>query len=364
MIWELLGSAAAAVAVVWVAFSVAGLSAPFGFLVASMIAFYAFYGILCWRLHGVLVAKDRLATVAMWTGAVAALVPLVALITYVCIQGAPVALANFPHFFVADMTQATATNPVTDAGAGAAIVGSLEQVALASVVTVPLGIMTAMYLVDHKGMFARLVGGVADATTGSPAIITGLFIYILWVAPHHHSGKSGLSAAMALAVMMLPIVIRAAQEVISVVPGSLREAALALGSPRWRVMLRVVLPTARAGLATAVILGMARIAGETAPVLFNAGGSASYNWNPFRGQQDNLPLRIYELIFEGQKNLTREAWGVSFVLVLVVLLLFIAARIAGTARVGRGFAPWRAFRGMRSPLQRMTDRSLNRSSNQ
>jgi phosphate transport system permease protein len=369
--WELGGSAAAAVAIVWVAFSVGGqpivlswfsintASAALPFYLSWWLAFALIYGVVCWRLHGVLVMKDRLATVALWTGGLVALIPLVGLITYVIIQGAPVALARFPHFFVADFSQATATAPVTDAGAGAAIVGTIEQVGLATLVTVPLGIMAAIYLVDHKGLFARLVGGVVDATTGAPAIITGIFIYLLWVKPRGVNGKSGLAAAMALAVMMLPIIIRAAYEVISVVPGSLREAALALGAPRWRVMLRVVLPTARAGLATAVILGIARVAGETAPVLFNAGGNIRYNWNPFHGYQDNLPLRIYELIFEGQKNFTREAWGVSFVLVLVVLFLFISARIAGASRPGRSMAPWAVVRRfhVRSPLQRMTDRS-------
>ena len=116
--------------------------------------------------------------------------------------------------------------------------------------------------------------------TGAPAIIAGLFVYLLWTAPHHHSGKSGFAAALALAVMMLPVVTRAAQEVLAIVPGSLREAALALGAPEWRVLLRVVLPTARAGLTTAVILGVARIAGETAPVFFNAGGLGRLQLEP------------------------------------------------------------------------------------
>jgi phosphate transport system permease protein len=220
-------------------------------------------------------------------------------------------------------------------GAGAAIVGSVEQVGLATAFTVPLGILAATYLVDSRGLFAKVVSYVVDAMTGAPAIIAGLFIYLLWVAPQRETGKSGFAAAMALAVMMLPIVTRTSQEVIGVVPGSLREAALALGAPRWRVLVRVVLPTARAGLVTAVILGVARVAGETAPVLFNAGGAARYNWNPFRGQQDDLPFRVYELIFQGAKNANRDAWGVSFVLVLVVLTLFLLARLAGGSRPGR-----------------------------
>ena len=185
---------------------------------------------------------------------------------------------------------------------GAAIVGTIEQVGIATVITVPLGILTATYLASNDNPFSRTVSAVVDAMTGAPAIIAGLFVYLLWVVPHHTAGKTGFAAALALAVMMLPVVTRAAQEVVAIVPGSYREAALALGAPEWRVLLRVVLPTARAGLMTAVILGVARIAGETAPVLFNAGGFAGYNCNPFSGQQDNLPLRIYELIFQPGKR--------------------------------------------------------------
>ena len=126
----------------------------------------------------------------------------------------------------------------------------------------------------------------------------------------------------------------------------LKEAALALGSPQWRAVLRVTLPTARVGLITAMILGIARVAGETAPVLFTAGGNSKYNWNPFSGKQDDLPLRIYELIFQPGVNSTRDAWGVAFVLVLVVLTLFILARLIGWKKPGPvGFTvPWRTRR--------------------
>jgi phosphate transport system permease protein len=240
------------------------------------------------------------------------------------------------------MSQLTASSPVTAVGTGAATVGTVEQVGLATVMTVPVGVLTATYLASSRGPFAGVVGYVVDAMTGAPAIIAGLFIYLLWVAPRQVAGKSGFAAAMALAVMMLPIVTRAAQEVVAVVPGSLREAALALGAPEWRVLVRVVLPTARAGLVTAVILGIARIAGETAPVLFNAGGNSHFNYNPFHGQQDNLPFRIYELIFQPGVNVIRAAWGVSFVLVLVILVLFVLARWAGAA--GPGHRRWRTRR--------------------
>ncbi len=340
------GSGVAAVALVWLCFTVAGVTGPLGFAVCAIAAFMFIYGIICWQLHGVLAMKDRLATLSIWTGALVAFIPLAAVIIYVFIRGAAVVFAHFPHFFIADMSNLTATSPVTAVGAGAAIVGTVEQVGLATLFTVPLGVLTATYLVNNRNAFSKVVSNVVDAMTGAPAIIAGLFIYLLWVVPQKQAGQTGFAAALSLSVMMLPIVTRASQEVISIVPGSLREAALALGSPQWRAVVRVLLPAARVGLITAMILGIARVAGETAPVLFTAGGSARYNWNPFSGKQDDLPLRVYELIFQPGVNTTRVAWGVAFVLVLVVLTLFVLARLIGAKKPGpSGFTvPWRTRR--------------------
>jgi phosphate transport system permease protein len=345
MVIETVGSALAALALVWVVFTVEGVNAPFGMAVSWLTLFFTIYGVLCWRLYGVLTAKDRMATLGIWAGALLAMFTLGAVIGYVILRGFSAVFTDFPHFITADMSHLGGASKITDLGAGAAIVGTVEQVGLATIITVPLGIMTATYLVGSNGPFARLVSAVVDAMTGAPAIIAGLFVYLLWVVPHKENGKSGLAAALALAVMMLPIVTRAAQEVVAIVPGSLREAALALGAPEWRVLLRVVLPTARAGLMTAVILGIARIAGETAPVLFNAGGLAKYNWNPFSGQQDDLPFRIYENIFQPGAVIQQSAWGVSLVLVIVVLILFLTARTLGKSSPGRrSYLPWKLRR--------------------
>ena len=314
LVKELGGSAVAGVAVVWLAFYVSGTSissGALGFGVCCIGAFFTVYAMLCLSLHGILVMKDRLATVAIWAGALVAFIPLVWVIGYVIVQGGSVVVAHFPHFFYADFTGYTATAPVTAVGAGAAIVGTIEQVGLATIFSVPLGVLTATYLVNSRTAFATVVSNVVDAMSGAPAIIMGLFIYILWVLPQKEIGQTGFAASMALAVMMLPIVTRTAQEVISIVPGSLTEAALALGSPRWRSILRVTLPTARVGLVTAVILGVARIAGETAPILFDTGGNPAYNFNPFSGKQDDLPFRVYQQILQPGVDSTREAWGVA-----------------------------------------------------
>ena len=338
---ESVGSAAASFALVWVVFTLAGIDAPFGLAVCWLLAFLTIYGVLVRIRHGVLIAKDRLATMGIWAGAAIAFFILAAVISYVLIKGFTAVFGGFPHFFIADMSRLGGNAHIRDLGVGAAIVGTIEQVLIATVLTVPLGVLTATYLASNDGPFARTVSAVVDAMTGAPAIIAGLFVYLLWVVPHGVSGKTGFAAALALAVMMLPVVTRAAQEVVAIVPGSYREAALALGAPEWRVLLKVVLPTARAGLMTAVILGIARIAGETAPVLFNAGGFASYNWNPFSGQQDNLPLRIYELIFQPGTVPIQAAWGTSLVLIFVVLFLFVLARRLGSAGAGRrAFIPW------------------------
>jgi len=341
---EFVASALGSLAGIWLVFTLAGISAPFGLGVAWLLTFATVYGVVCWRLHGILVMKDRLATLAVWAGALSALIPLILVIVFVIVKGGAVVFARFPHFFYGDMSGLGANSPVTAVGAGPAIVGTVEQVAIATLLTVPIGILTATYLVDNDNWFSRTVASVVDAMTGSPAIIAGLFVYLVWVVPLKTSGKSGMAAALALAVMMLPIVTRAAQEVIAVVPGGLREASFALGAPQWRTISRVVLPTARVGLATAVILGVARVAGETAPVLFNAGGNAYYNWDPFHGQQDNLPLRVYELIQQPSANAIRVAWGISFVLVLVVLVLFILARLIGASNPARLLVPWRTAR--------------------
>ena len=340
---ELAGSAVAATALVWFVFTIAGIKGPLGEALCMLVAFVAIYGVICWQLYGVLAMKDRLATVAIWSGALAAFIPLVAVIVYVAIKGISVVWAHFPHFFLADMSGLTANSPVTAVGAGAAIIGTIEQVGIATVITVPLGVLTATYLVTNRNAFARVVSMVVDAMTGSPAIIAGIFIYIIWVVPQKENGQTGFAAALSLSVMMLPIVTRASEEVIAIVPGSLKEAALALGSPQWRSTLRVVLPTARVGLVTAMILGIARVAGETAPVLFTAGGNPHFNWNPFSGKQDDLPLLMKELIFQSGKNITRDAWGVAVVLVMVVVTLFILARLIGAKKPGpSGFTvPWR-----------------------
>ncbi len=331
---ECVGALVAAVATVLVIFSVAGEFPLFGMLVCTVLLFLVLYGLLSWRLHGLLVMKSRLGSAYVWAGGLLALVPLVDMVIFIVIRGLPVVAAHFPAFLVNDAVGGP-TEPVWKVGVGQAIVGSVEQVALATLYTVPVSILTATYLTEYDTWFTRLVRLIVDAMMGMPSIIAGLFVYLWWVQPRHTSGYSGFAASLALGVLMLPIMIRTAEEVIRVVPGSLREAALALGSPRWRVTLRVVLPTAKSGLITAVILGVALGVGETAPVLFTALGNNRYNLNPFSGAQADLPLQIIQNVKSSAPNQVREGYGGAFVLITAVLALFTTARIIGSSKPGR-----------------------------
>ena len=337
---ECVGSIVAAVALVFVIFSIGGQLAPsnsFGMGICAFGAFVLVYAIVSRTRHGVERAKDRLGTVFVWTGSCLAMLPLIFIIGWLLFKGLSVVLADFPHFLFSDSSRAGPSDPVTKAGVGAAIVGSIEQVGIATAVAAPLSILTATYLNESNSGLSRVVRLVVDAMTGTPEIIAGLFVYLLWVQPRHTNGQSGLAASMALGIMMIPFVTRGAQEVLKTVPGALREAGLALGAPQWRLTLRVVLPTARVALLTVAILGVARAVGETAAVYFTAGGSATqkFNWNPFHGIQLDLPLYVVQFAKVSSPTEVREAWGGALVLVFLVLILFTVTRVVGTRNRAR-----------------------------
>jgi phosphate transport system permease protein len=331
---ELGATALGAAALVWAPFHLAGWDAPLGAFLCWMSAFITLYAVVVRQRHGLLELKDRLATLIVVAAACAALVPLFLVLLFVLRRGLPVVLRDFPRFpFVFhDLRKFGPNDPVSQAGMKQAMIGTLEQVGLATVFTVPVGILAATYLNEVGGRYAQIVRTIADAMTGLPTIIAGLFIYSAWVKPQGTSGFSGFAAAMALSVVMLPTVVRTAEEVLRIVSNHLREAALALGAPEWRMILRVVIPTARTGLVTAAILGVARAVGETAPVLLTAFGNRLTNWNPFHGAQDDLPLRIYQFVRSPSDNNVAAAWGGALLLVLIVLTLFALARILGSGR--------------------------------
>lgn len=264
-------------------------------------------------------ATDRLITVMIWTVAGLITAALGWMIVYLVAKGLK---RLTPGFLSHDMAGVGPLNP--GGGVEHAIIGSAEQVGIATAVVVPIAVLTAIYLNEFKGRLAWPIRFIVDALVGLPSIVAGLIIYSIWVIHHRFSG---VAAAAALAILMLPLVTRTSEETLRTVPDSLREASLALGAPHWRVVGRVVLPTARAGLLTAVILGFALAVGETAPVLLTAGGSNFINANPFSGPQADLPLYIYNLIFQPNKVDNERAFTAALVLVILVLILFVTARV-------------------------------------
>jgi phosphate transport system permease protein len=219
------------------------------------------------------------------------------------------------------------------------------MIGIALLITVPLGITAAVYLNEIGGRFSRLVRTVVDAMTALPSIVAGLFIYAMWILALGQE-KSALAASLAISVMMLPIIIRASDLVLRLVPGSLREASAAMGASQWRTTWHVVLPTARSGLATAVILGMARGIGETAPVLLTAGFTAFLNTNPVHGPMVSLPLAAFEFIKSPQPAMIARGFATAAFLMVVVLVLFVVGRLIGGRGAGQ-LSPRQARRAVR-----------------
>jgi phosphate transport system permease protein len=328
----MLGAALASIALVWVVYyRFLPLEGPFGFWFLSWLGFVVLYRHIVRTTHGKLAATDRVVTVLMASASLALFAVLALIIGYVVFKGLPGITSSF---FTETLEDVGPLDPESKGGALHAIVGSLEQMALTVLLSVPIGITTAVYLNEVGGRMARPVRTLVDAMSGVPSIVAGLFIYSALILGLGW-GFSGFAASLALAVLMLPTVTRTTEEVLRLVPGGLREAALALGAPRWRVVLQVVLPTARSGAATAVILGMARAVGETAPLILTSFGASAMNANPFSGPQASLPLYIYQLVRNADPGQVRRAWAGALALVVIVLVLFSLARRIGRAAPAR-----------------------------
>lgn len=291
---------------------------------------------------GLVEVRDRLASAVVTAGALVVATALVTTVVFVLLRGwRPLTHLNF---FTHDMSGVGPSDPLTRGGIVHAVIGSLIELGIGLVIVLPLGIGTAVFMTEVGGRFAKVVRTVVEAMTALPSIVAGLFIYTVWILTLGQP-RSGLAAGLALAVMMLPIVARAADVVLRVVPGGLREASLALGASRWRTVWHVVLPTARPGLATAVILGVARGIGETSPVLLTSGAATFTVGNPTDGAMNSLPLFIFTYVRSGQEASIVRAFGAATVLLLLVLSLFVVARLAARQRTA---APslgrrWRRF---------------------
>jgi phosphate transport system permease protein len=266
---------------------------------------------------------DRLMRGLLLALTAVALVPLVFVIYYLLKRGLG---ALSVDFFTTDPTGSFLGDP---GGIKSAILGTIEIVALATLLAVPIGIGVALYLVEYgRGKrFAATVRYFVDVLTGVPSIVFGLFVYIVLVTSSVFGrGYAGWKGAVALALLMLPVVVRSSEVVLLLVPDSLREAALALGAPRWKVALRIVLPSAVSGLITGSLLAIARASGETAPLLFTSayvlGTSANLD-----GRMNSLPLQIFTDVGQAQDRLVTRAWGAALTLVALILALNLIARI-------------------------------------
>lgn len=316
------------------------------FLLAGMTAAYnatgaIFFGLVLWvvtvyvasfLVEGSRRAKDRLVTALVCTAFGIALLPLISLLITVLSKG----LARFDVSFFSESMRG-----VTDSGGGAihAIVGTIEITLAAAVISVPVGLLAAIYLVEYgRGAIARGITFLVDVMTGIPSIVAGLFAFALFELIARNAGyRSGFGGSVALSLLMIPIVVRASEEMLKLVPMDLREASFALGVPKWLTVVRVVLPTALAGIVTGVMLAVARVIGETAPLLIVSGFTDSMNYNLFDQRMASLPVYVYTQLTQPGPN-TQDffdrAWAGALTLILIVLLLNVLARL-----VARFFAP-------------------------
>jgi phosphate transport system permease protein len=296
-------------------------------LIALIVFIGGTYGLAA-RVEGTRQAKDRIATSLVWSCFVLAALPLYSLLFTTISKGLKILNGAFLSH---SMNGVQTIYP--GGGVYHAIIGTLEQVAIATLIAAPIGLLTAIYLVEYgKGKLAKVVTFFVDVMTGIPSIVAGLFILSLWILMLGF-GYSGFAGALALAILMMPVVVRSTEEMLKLVPNELREASLALGVPKWRTIVKVVLPTAIGGITTGVMLAVARIAGESAPIALLVFGSQIINSNPFSGPQASLPFYIYLQYQNGNDASYDRAWAAALVLIAFVMILNMAAR---------GIARWKA----------------------
>ena len=294
--------------------------------------FFLVYMVLTASLKGIqrgnAAAKDALVNSLVAIGAIVTVIPIASILFTVIQKGLPgIKLSIFTH----DMSLATPTDPLTNGGLLHAITGTLSLVSLALVMSVPIGILTALYLTEIKGRFVGPIRFLVQAMSGVPSIVAGLFILSAILYPITKS-YSGFMGALALTILMIPTIARTSEEVLNLIPNDLREAGVALGGTQWRTVAMIVLPAAKSGLITAVILGVARIAGETAPILLLTGGGDKVNPNAFNGPMGSLPYYIWKSFNAGSPEAITRAWAGLLVLVGLVLILFTSARYLGSRK--------------------------------
>jgi len=327
---RLFGSAFASIGfTAWLFFYALPLQGQIGFVLVAYVIFLLLFGILTAFDENSQTVRDRIVAVFVNSLAFLLLLALFSVVIYTVGRGlGPLGHLNF---FTQDMSNAGPLDPLTSGGVVHAVLGTLIMITIALAISIPLGLLTAVFLSEFPGRYARFVRTVVEAMTALPSIVAGLFIYATIIV-FLGFNRSGFAASLAITVMMLPIIIRSADVVLRLVPGNLKEAARALGASTWRTVWTVTLPTARSGLTTAIILGTARGIGETSPVLLTAGATTFLNVNPFSGPMTSLPLTTFTFVKSPENNMIARGFGTAAVLMVLVLLLFALARAIG----GRG----------------------------
>jgi phosphate transport system permease protein len=333
------GSLAGSFALVWLLYyQLLPFSGRVGFLILWWLGFLAMYAGVSAMANPGQVVKDRLAGAVVSSGALIVFTALATAVFYTFQQGIE-ALLHW-NFFTTDMAGVRPTSTLDKGGILHAIIGSVIEVTIAVAITLPLGIGAAVYMNEVGGRFVKPVRTVIEAMTALPSVVAGLFVYTVMIVVLGLP-RTGLAASMAIAVMMLPIIARAADVVLRTMPGGLREASLALGSSKWQMVRQVVLPTVRPGLATALILGIARGVGETSPVLLTSGASTFLTWNPagdpnaLQQPMNSLPLFVFSAVRSGEPLFIQRGFGAASVLMLLVLILFVITRWLARERVGK-----------------------------
>lgn len=268
--------------------------------------------------------KDKFATVIIYLAMAIALTPLFWVLITVFINGIP-SLLN-ANWFAFDM--AGQANNAPGGGIAHAIIGTIMQVLVTSLISVPIGVFTGIYLVEYArgGFLGRITTFMVDILTGVPSIVAALFVYAMWITMFGFD-RSGFAVSIALVLLMVPIIVRNTEEMLRIVPMDLREASYALGVPKWKTIMKIVLPTALSGIVTGVMLAVARVMGESAPVLILVGSTPAINWNVFDGNQNSLPLFMLQMYRAGANEYVLERmWGAALTLVILVAALMLGAR--------------------------------------
>ena len=332
--WAILVGSLAASVIIFVLIDLGDPAAEFNIaaaIVIGVIIYAVVLYVLSRLMEGSRPATDRLVTTLVVLAFVIALLPLISLVFTVITNGT----ARFDlEFFSYSMRN------IVGPGGGAvhAIWGTLLMTGAAAVISVPIGLMTSIYLVEYgRGPLARAITFFVDVMTGIPSIVAGLFAYALFALIFGPGVRLGIAGAIALSVLMIPVVVRASEEMLRLVPNELREASYALGVPKWLTILKIVLPTSIAGITTGVMLSIARVIGETAPLLVAAGFSTSLNTNLGEGRMQSLPVFVYSSYVSQGTDASasiERAWAGALTLILIVMVLNLVARL-----IARAFAP-------------------------